>query len=141
MGENVKFVRPKVSNDDREMLVKDAEDVLRRLEIPYRLIVLCTGYMGFGQAKTYDLEAWCPGEDRFLEVSSCPNYNDFQARRANLRYRRKDGKVAYRHTLNGPGRPLPLAVSSPPATSPQADATLPHPPAPRPVRRRRRALR
>jgi len=108
--EMVKFVEPERSSDELELLVKDAEDVLQRLEIPYRLIVLCTGDMGFGQAKTYDLEAWCPGESRFLEVSSCSNYNDFQARRANIRYRRKDGKVEFVHTLNGSGLALPRTM-------------------------------
>jgi seryl-tRNA synthetase len=66
--------------------------------------------MGFGQSKTYDLEAWAPGENRFLEVSSCSNYNDFQARRANIRYRRKDGKVDFVHTLNGSGLALPRTM-------------------------------
>jgi seryl-tRNA synthetase len=108
--EMVKFVEPERSNEELELLVKDAEDVLQRLEIPYRLIVLCTGDMGFGQAKTYDLEAWCPGESRFLEVSSCSNYNDFQARRATIRYRRKDGKVDFVHTLNGSGLALPRTM-------------------------------
>jgi seryl-tRNA synthetase len=108
--EMVKFVEPERSNEELELLVKHAEDVLQRLEIPYRLIVLCTGDMGFGQAKTYDLEAWCPGESRFLEVSSCSNYNDFQARRANIRYRRKDGKVDFVHTLNGSGLALPRTM-------------------------------
>ncbi len=108
--EMVKFVEPERSNEELELLVKDAEDVLQRLEIPYRLIVLCTGDMGFGQAKTYDLEAWCPGESRFLEVSSCSNYNDFQARRANIRFRRKDGKVDFVHTLNGSGLALPRTL-------------------------------
>jgi len=108
--EMVKFVEPERSNEELELLTKDAEDVLQRLEIPYRLIVLCTGDMGFGQAKTYDLEAWCPGESRFLEVSSCSNYNDFQARRANIRYRRKDGKVDFVHTLNGSGLALPRTM-------------------------------
>ncbi len=108
--EMVKFVTPERSNEELELLVKDAEDVLQRLEIPYRVIVLCTGDMGFGQAKTYDLEAWSPGESRFLEVSSCSNYNDFQARRANIRYRRKDGKVDFVHTLNGSGLALPRTM-------------------------------
>ncbi|HEY8677278.1 MAG TPA: serine--tRNA ligase [Candidatus Dormibacteraeota bacterium] len=108
--EMVKFVEPERSSEELERLVQDAEDVLQRLEIPYRLIVLCTGDMGFGQAKTYDLEAWCPGENRFLEVSSCSNYNDFQARRANIRYRRKDGKVDFVHTLNGSGLALPRTM-------------------------------
>jgi seryl-tRNA synthetase len=108
--ELVKFVEPERSGEELELLVKDAEDVLQRLEIPYRVILLCTGDMGFGQSKTYDLEAWSPGENRFLEVSSCSNYNDFQSRRANIRYRRKDGKVDFVHTLNGSGLALPRTV-------------------------------
>lgn len=108
--EMVKFVEPDRSSEELELLVKDAEDVLQRLEIPYRVILLCTGDMGFGQSKTYDLEAWAPGENRFLEVSSCSNYNDFQARRANIRYRRKDGKVDFVHTLNGSGLALPRTM-------------------------------
>ncbi|MDQ6883575.1 MAG: serine--tRNA ligase [Candidatus Dormibacteraeota bacterium] len=108
--EMVKFVEPERSNEELELLTRDAEEVLQRLEIPYRVIVLCTGDMGFGQAKTYDLEAWAPGENRFLEVSSCSNFNDFQARRANIRYRRKDGKVEFVHTLNGSGLGLPRTM-------------------------------
>jgi seryl-tRNA synthetase len=108
--ELVKFVEPERSNEELELLVKDAESVLQLLKLPYRVIVLCTGDMGFGQAKTYDLEAWAPGEGRWLEVSSCSNYNDFQARRANIRYRRKDGKLEFVHTLNGSGLALPRTV-------------------------------
>jgi seryl-tRNA synthetase len=108
--EMVKFVEPERSSDELELLVKDAESVLQLLRLPYRVIVLCTGDMGFGQAKTYDLETWAPGEQRWLEVSSCSNYNDFQARRANIRYRRKDGKVDFVHTLNGSGLALPRTV-------------------------------
>jgi seryl-tRNA synthetase len=108
--ELVKFTEPEQSNNELELLVKDAESVLQLLKIPYRQILLCTGDMGFGQAKTYDLEAWAPGESRWLEVSSCSNYNDFQARRANIRYRRKDGKVDFVHTLNGSGLALPRVV-------------------------------
>ncbi|HEY9288868.1 MAG TPA: serine--tRNA ligase [Candidatus Dormibacteraeota bacterium] len=108
--EMVKFVEPEQSNNELESLVTDAESVLQMLKLPYRVIVLCTGDMGFGQAKTYDLEAWAPGEQRWLEVSSCSNYNDFQARRANIRYRRKDGKVEFVHTLNGSGLALPRTV-------------------------------
>jgi seryl-tRNA synthetase len=108
--ELVKFVEPERSSEELELLVNDAEDVLQRLELPYRVILLCTGDMGFGQSKTYDLEVWSPGENRFLEVSSCSNYNDFQARRANIRYRRKDGKVDFVHTLNGSGLALPRTV-------------------------------
>jgi seryl-tRNA synthetase len=108
--ELVKFVEPEQSSHELELLVKDAESVLQRLNLPYRQILLCTGDMGFGQAKTYDLEAWAPGEKRWLEVSSCSNYNDFQARRANIRYRRRDGKVDFVHTLNGSGLALPRTV-------------------------------
>jgi len=122
--EMVKFVEPERSSEELELLVKDAEDVLQRLEIPYRLIVLCTGDMGFGQAKTYDLEAWCPGESRFLEVSSCSNYNDFQARRANIRYRRKDGKVDFVHTLNGSGLALPRTMVAIMENNQQEDGSI-----------------
>ena len=122
--EMVKFVEPERSNEELELLVKDAEDVLQRLEIPYRLIVLCTGDMGFGQSKTYDLEAWSPGEKRFLEVSSCSNYNDFQARRANIRYRRKDGKVDFVHTLNGSGLALPRTMVAILENYQQEDGTI-----------------
>jgi seryl-tRNA synthetase len=122
--EMVKFVEPERSNEELELLVKDAEDVLQRLEIPYRLILLCTGDMGFGQSKTYDLEAWSPGEKRFLEVSSCSNYNDFQARRANIRYRRKDGKVDFVHTLNGSGLALPRTMVAILENYQQEDGTI-----------------
>ena len=122
--ELVKFVEPERSSDELELLVKDAEDVLQRLEIPYRVILLCTGDMGFGQSKTYDLEAWSPGENRFLEVSSCSNYNDFQARRANIRYRRKDGKVDFVHTLNGSGLALPRTVVAILENYQQEDGTI-----------------
>jgi len=122
--EMVKFVEPERSNEELELLVKDAEDVLQRLEIPYRVILLCTGDMGFGQSKTYDLEAWSPGENRFLEVSSCSNYNDFQARRANIRYRRKDGKVDFVHTLNGSGLALPRTLVAILENYQQEDGTI-----------------
>ena len=122
--ELVKFVEPERSSAELELRVKDAEDVLQRLELPYRLILLCTGDMGFGQSKTYDLEAWSPGENRFLEVSSCSNYNDFQARRANIRYRRKDGKVDFVHTLNGSGLALPRTVVAILENYQQEDGTI-----------------
>src|SRR6267143_821316 len=122
--EMVKFVEPEHSNEELELLVRDAEDVLQRLEIPYRVIVLCTGDMGFGQSKTYDLEAWSPGEKRFLEVSSCSNSNDFQARRANIRYRRKDGKVDFVHTLNGSGLALPRTMVAILENYQQEDGTI-----------------
>ena len=122
--ELVKFVEPERSSAELELLVRDAEDVLQRLEIPYRVILLCTGDMGFGQSKTYDLEAWSPGENRFLEVSSCSNYNEFQARRANIRYRRKDGKVEFVHTLNGSGLALPRTIVAILENYQQEDGTI-----------------
>src|SRR5437588_534547 len=93
-----------------EQLPKAAETVLQRLDLHSRVILLCTGSMGFGQSKPYDLEVWSPGEKRFLEVSSCSSYNDFQARRAGIRYRRKDGRVDFLHTLNGSGLALPRTM-------------------------------
>ncbi len=108
--ELVKFVAPATSMDELESLVRDAESVLQKLEIPYRVLLMCTGDMGFAQWKKYDLEAYTPGDDRYLEVSSCSNFGDFQARRANIRYREKGGKPQFVHTLNGSGLALPRTV-------------------------------
>lgn len=102
--ELVKFVKPEDSYDELERLVIDAEEVLKRLNIPYRVVLLCTGDMGFASAKTYDIEAWFPGQNRYREISSCSNFEAFQARRANIRYRPEpNGKPEYLHTLNGSG--------------------------------------
>jgi seryl-tRNA synthetase len=101
--ELVKFVKPEDSWDELEKLVKDAEEVLQLLGLHYRVVVLSTGDLSFAAAKCYDLEAWAPGLKRWLEVSSCSNFTDFQARRANIRLRRKDGTLSYPHTLNGSG--------------------------------------
>ncbi len=101
--EMVKFVRPETSYDELETLVNDAEEVLRLLNIPYRVVVLSTGDLSFAAAKCYDLEAWAPGVNRWLEVSSCSNFEDFQARRSGIRYRDKAGKSRFVHTLNGSG--------------------------------------
>jgi seryl-tRNA synthetase len=85
-------------------LTGDAEQVLQLLNIPYRTVLLCTGDLGFSASKTYDLEAWLPGQDAYKEISSCSNFEDFQARRANIRYRPKDKKrTEFVHTLNGSG--------------------------------------
>jgi len=102
--ELVKFVTPESSYEELDSLLLDAEDVLQALEIPYRVIVLCTGDLGFSAAKTFDIEVWLPGQDRFCEISSCSNFEAFQARRANIRYRPK-GKKKTRllHTINGSG--------------------------------------
>ena len=102
--ELVKFVRPETSYDELDALVKDAETILQRLGLHYRVVCLATGDLGFSAAKCYDLEAWAPGLNQFLEVSSCSNCEDFQARRANIRYRQASTKkVAHVHTLNGSG--------------------------------------
>ncbi len=109
--ELVKFVKPESSYDELESLVKDAEEVLQLLEIPYRVVVLCTGEVSFAGSKCYDLEAWAPASKTWLEVSSCSNFTDFQARRANIRYRSsKTNKLAYVHTLNGSGVALARTV-------------------------------
>jgi seryl-tRNA synthetase len=101
--ELVKFADPATSYDELESLTRDAEDILQRLGLHYRVIALCTGDMGFASAKTYDLEVWLPSQNRFREISSCSNFEAFQARRANIRFRTEDGKRQYVHTLNGSG--------------------------------------
>lgn len=101
--EMVKFVNPVNSYDELEKLTNDAEEILKLLEIPYRVVCLCTGDIGFSSAKTYDIEVWMPSYGRYVEISSCSNFEDFQARRANIRYRDTDGKVKFVHTLNGSG--------------------------------------
>ncbi|KXB64770.1 serine--tRNA ligase [Parvimonas sp. KA00067] len=101
--EMVKFVNPENSYDELEKLTNDAEEVLRLLKIPYRVVCLCTGDIGFSSAKTYDIEVWMPSYGRYVEISSCSNFEDFQARRANIRFRDNDGKVKFVHTLNGSG--------------------------------------
>jgi seryl-tRNA synthetase len=102
--ELVKFVKPEDSYNELEGLTGDAEDILRKLGLPYRVIALCTGDLGFSAAKTYDLEVWLPGQDKYREISSCSNFVDFQARRANIRFRREGKKgTEFVHTLNGSG--------------------------------------
>lgn len=102
--ELVKLVRPEQSYEELERLLSDAEEVLVRLNLPYRVVSLCTGDLGFASAKTYDIEVWLPGQESYKEISSCSNFEDFQARRAEIRYRSKEtGRVDYVHTLNGSG--------------------------------------
>jgi len=102
--ELVKFAHPDRSYEELEGLTANAEEVLRRLELPYRVISLCTGDLGFSSAKTYDLEVWLPSQGVYREISSCSNFEDFQARRAAIRYRPKGGKgTQLVHTLNGSG--------------------------------------
>ncbi|HVT01997.1 MAG TPA: serine--tRNA ligase [Thermoanaerobaculia bacterium] len=101
--ELVKFSSPERSWEELERLTNDAEKVLQRLGLHYRVLTLSTGDMGFGSAKTYDIEVWLPGQNTFREISSCTNFTDFQARRANIRFRRENRKVEFVHTLNGSG--------------------------------------
>ena len=102
--ELVKFTRPEESYDELEKLTRNAEEILMRLELPYRVITLCTGDLGFSAAKTYDLEVWLPGQKLYREISSCSNFSDFQARRAGIRFKRKGEKgTELVNTLNGSG--------------------------------------
>jgi len=105
--ELVKIAAPEKSYAELESLAADAESVLQQLGLHYRVIELCTGDLGFGSAKTYDIEVWSPGQDAFLEVSSCSNFEDFQARRMQLRFKDRDGKNRFCHTLNASGVALP----------------------------------
>ncbi len=109
--EMVKFVKPEDSYNELERLVNDAEEVLQLLDIPYRVVMLATQDLSFSASKCYDLEAYAPGMDKWLEVSSCSNFESFQARRANIRFRRKESKkVEFINTLNGSGVALPRLV-------------------------------
>jgi len=102
--ELVKFTTPEKSEEELEKLTANAEEILKRLDLPYRVITLCTGDMGFSAAKTYDLEVWLPGQDKYREISSCSNFSDYQARRAAIRYRPEGRKKnEFVHTLNGSG--------------------------------------
>jgi seryl-tRNA synthetase len=102
--EMVKLVKPEASYDELENIVNDAEDILKALKIPYRILLLCTGDLSFSAAKCYDIETWSPAETKWLETSSCSNYEDFQARRANIKFRREsERKPEFVHTLNGSG--------------------------------------
>jgi len=101
--ELVKFAHPDRSYDELEKLTADAEDILRRLGLPFRTVVLCTGDTGFSAAKTYDIEVWLPGQNAYKEISSCSNYEAFQARRASIRFKAAKGKSEFAHTLNGSG--------------------------------------
>jgi len=101
--ELVKFAHPDNSYNELEGLLLDAEDVLKRLNIHYRVSLLCTGDIGFSSAKTYDIEVWLPGQNIYREISSCSNFESFQARRAKIRYRKSGGKIEFLHTLNGSG--------------------------------------
>jgi seryl-tRNA synthetase len=111
--EMVKFGEPETSYDELESLLDDAQDLLRRLELPYRTVLMCTADLGFTAAKKYDPEVWLPAQDKYVEVSSCSNFEAFQARRANIRYRPAAGaKPEYVHTLNGSGLALSRTLAA-----------------------------
>jgi len=123
--ELVKFVHPATSYDELETLRADAEEVLRRLELVYRVVDLCSGDLSFGAAKCYDLEVYAPATDQWLEVSSCGNFEAFQARRGNIRFRRSDtGKLDHVHTLNGSGVATPRLMAALLETCQQADGAV-----------------
>ena len=134
--EMVKFSKPETSSDELEKLTANAEDVLEKLGIAYRTVCLCTADLGFSSAKTYDVEAWMPGQNTYREISSCSNFDDFQARRAAIRFRRKDsGKVEFVHTLNGSGLAVGRTVVAILENYQQADGSVVIPEALRPYMR------
>ncbi len=110
--ELVKFCKPEESYEELEKLTQDAERILQLLELPYRVVSLCAGDLGFSSAKTYDLEVWLPSYGEYKEISSCSNFVDFQARRANIRFRQGKGKPQYVHTLNGSGLAVGRTVAA-----------------------------
>ena len=122
--EMVKFVAPETSYAELETLTANAEDVLVRLGLPYRVLSLCSGDISFAAAKCYDIELWAPGQNAWLEVSSCSNFEAFQARRANIRFRNQSGKVEFVHTLNGSGVALARLVVAILENGQQADGTV-----------------
>jgi seryl-tRNA synthetase len=123
--EMYKFVRPETSYDELEKLRADAEETCRQLKIPFRTKLLCTGDLGFASTKTYDVELWAPGQNEWLEVSSCSNVEAFQARRANVRYRPEPGaRPEYVHTLNGSGLGMPRTIIAIMENYQQADGSI-----------------
>ncbi|MEI3604461.1 serine--tRNA ligase [Pseudogracilibacillus sp. SE30717A] len=110
--ELVNFVKPEDSYDALEVLTNQAEKVLQLLELPYRVMSMCTGDLGFTAAKKYDIEVWIPAQETYREISSCSNFEDFQARRAGIRYRNNEGKLEYVHTLNGSGLAIGRTVTA-----------------------------
>jgi seryl-tRNA synthetase len=133
--ELVKFTAPERSWDELEKLVADAEEILQLLNLHYRVITLSTGDMSFSSAKTYDIEVWLPGQETYREISSCSNFTDFQARRANIRYRSGERKTGFVHTLNGSGLPLGRTLVAVLENHQQADGSVIVPEALRPYMR------
>lgn len=122
--ELVKWTSPETSFDELEKLRADAEGILKKLELPFRSLLMCAGDIGFPHAKQYDLEVWAGGQKRWLEVSSCSNFTDFQARRANIRFRGEDGKPVNVHTLNGSGLAIPRVLAALLENNLQADGRV-----------------
>ena len=122
--ELVKFVKPETSYDELEALTNDAEEVLKQLKLPYRVVRLSSGDLGFSSAMTYDIEVWMPSYGRYVEISSCSNFEDFQARRANIRFRREGGKPEFVHTLNGSGLAVGRTVAAILENYQQADGSV-----------------
>jgi seryl-tRNA synthetase len=123
--EMVKFAAPETSYDELEKLTNNAEAILQALKLPYHVVTLCSGDIGFSAAKTYDIEVWLPGQDKYREISSCSNTEDFQARRANIRFRRTpDAKPEYVHTLNGSGLAVGRTVAAILENYQQEDGTV-----------------
>jgi len=122
--ELVKIVAPENSFAELDALTADAERVLQTLGLHYRIIELCTGDLGFGAAKTYDIEVWAPGQNAYLEVSSCSHFTDFQARRMNLKFKDAEGKNRFCHTLNGSGTAIPRLYVALLETCQQADGSV-----------------
>lgn len=110
--ELVKFTRPETSYEELESLLADAESILQKLKLPYRVVTLCAGDIGFSSAKTYDIEVWMPSYGRYVEISSCSNFEDFQARRANIRFKGEGKKPEFVHTLNGSGLAVGRTVAA-----------------------------
>ena len=123
--EMVKYTAPETSFDELESLLANAETILQRLDLPYQVVTLCTGDLGFSAAKTYDIEVWMPGQDTYREISSCSNCVDFQARRANIKFRRNSTKKPeFAHTLNGSGLAVGRCVAAILENYQQADGTV-----------------
>ena len=122
--ELVKFVRPETSYDELESLLSVSEKVLQQLGLQYQVVKLCTGDLSFAAAKCYDIEVWSPGINKFLEVSSCSNFEDFQARRSNIRFRDDEGNLRFVHTLNGSGVALPRTMIAIIETYQREDGTV-----------------
>jgi seryl-tRNA synthetase len=120
----VRFVQPEDSAAALLDMLQDAEDILKAFGLHYRVISLCTGDISFASQKTYDLEVWAPGSQKYLEVSSVSNFGEFQARRANIRYKDAEGKLRHLHTLNGSGVATPRLMIALLETYQQADGSL-----------------